>query len=281
LIAGKTRSAAAPGATHGTRPLPPVSRFRRYRPMLQGASAVAIFLLVWHAVASARIMNPLFLPGPVDIFEAEIELFSADTIWNDLLVSGREFAVGYTLAAATAIPLGLLMGWYRGVRYSLDPFISFLYATPRVVLLPLFIIWFGIGEQSKMVLVFLGAFFSIVIATAAGVRSLDQNLLKVARSFNATDRHIFWTIALPGTIPFILTGLRLGIGHALIAVVVGEFVAARAGIGLRIAIAGATFQTAKVFAGVIIVASTGILITTVLTRLEARFDQWRPRSRTS
>jgi len=216
--------------------------------------------------------------GPVDVAEAGVELFSAPQIWNDLLVSGREFGLGYALAAFTAIPVGLLMGWYHGFRHTLDPFISFLYATPRVVLLPLFIIWFGIGENSKIALVFLGAFFSIVISTTVGVRSLDPSLLRVARSFNATDTHIFRTIALPGSVPFILTGLRLGIGHALIAVVVGELVAAQAGIGLRIAIAGATFQTAKVFAGVVVVASTGMLLTAVLSRLEARFDRWRPRS---
>lgn len=278
MMAGGARKLGTASATHHTRALPRVRLLRRYRATLQGAVAVAAFLLIWHGVAAARFVTPLFLPGPVDVAEAGVELFSAPQIWNDLLVSGREFGLGYALAAFTAIPVGLLMGWYHGFRHTLDPFISFLYATPRVVLLPLFIIWFGIGENSKIALVFLGAFFSIVISTTVGVRSLDPSLLRVARSFNATDRHIFRTIALPGSVPFILTGLRLGIGHALIAVVVGELVAAQAGIGLRIAIAGATFQTAKVFAGVVVVASTGMLLTAVLSRLEARFDRWRPRS---
>src|SRR5256712_2643943 len=278
MMAGGARKLGTASATHHTRALPRVHLLRRYRATLQGAVAVAAFLLIWHGVAAARFVTPLFLPGPVDVAEAGVELFSAPQIWNDLLVSGREFGLGYALAAFTAIPVGLLMGWYHGFRHTLDPFISFLYATPRVVLLPLFIIWFGIGENSKIALVFLGAFFSIVISTTVGVRSLDPSLLRVARSFNATDRHIFRTIALPGSVPFILTGLRLGIGHALIAVVVGELVAAQAGIGLRIAIAGATFQTAKVFAGVVVVASTGMLLTAVLSRLEARFDRWRPRS---
>ena len=260
-----------------TRRLPPPSLWVRYRPALRGLTAVSAFIAVWHLFAASRIVPALFLPGPVDVVEAGIELFTSPTIGNDLLVSGREFAIGYLLAAATAIPLGLLMGWYPGLRHSLDPFISFLYATPRVVLIPLFIIWFGIGETSKVALVFLGAFFSIVISTMAGVRSLSPDLIKVARSFHATNAQIFRTIALPGSVPFILTGLRLGTGHALIAVVVGELLAAQAGIGLRIAIAGATFQTAKVFAGVFVVASTGVIVTALLSRIEARFDEWRPR----
>jgi len=263
--------------TADTRPLPPPSLWTRYRSTTRGLTAVGVFLVVWQIVAASRILPPIFFPGPLDVVEAGGELFTSPTIGNDLLVSGREFAIGYLLAAATAIPLGLMMGWYPGLRHSLDPFISFLYATPRVVLIPLFIIWFGIGENSKIALVFLGAFFSIVISTMAGVRSLDPDLLKVARSFHATNPQIFRTIALPGSVPFILTGLRLGTGHALIAVVVGELLAAQAGIGLRIAIAGATFQTAKVFAGVFVVASTGVLVTTLLSRFESRFDAWRPR----
>ena len=261
----------------GTRPLPPARAWVRYRAAIRGLTAVGIFLVVWQVIAGIRIVPALFLPSPLDVVEAGVELFTSPTIGNDLLVSGREFAVGYVLAAATAIPLGLLMGWFPGWRHSLDPFINFLYATPRVVLIPLFIIWFGIGETSKIALVFLGAFFSIVISTMAGVRSLDPNLLRVARSYSATNAQLFRTIALPGSVPFIITGLRLGTGHALIAVVVGELLAAQAGIGLRIAIAGATFQTAKVFAGVFVVASTGVLIAAILSRLEARFDEWRPR----
>jgi ABC-type nitrate/sulfonate/bicarbonate transport system permease component len=278
MMAGRTRRGTGTRMA-GRRRAAGSHRLGRFHAAAQGGAAVIIFLTFWQAVAAARIVPPIFLPGPVDIVEAGIELFSAPGIWNDLSVSGREFGIGYVGAALTAIPLGLLMGWYPGFRHTLDPFVSFLYATPRVVLVPLFIIWFGIGEQSKVALVFLGAFFSIIIATAVGVRTLDPSLLKLARSFNATDMHMFRTIALPGSVPFILTGLRLGIGHALIAVVVGELIAAQAGIGLRIAIAGATFQTAKVFAGVAIVATTGMVVTAGLARIEAHYDKWRPRER--
>src|SRR5436190_8885046 len=255
-----------------TTPLPPQTWFQRREALLIGSFGVAVFFVAWQAVASARIWSPLFLPGPVDVWQAFLELINDGELATDIAVSGQEFVIGYALAALVGIPCCLLFGWYPRLRYVFDPFITFFYATPRIVLIPLFIIWLGIGVESKIAVIYLGAVFAILINTMAGVRSLDASLLRVARSFGAGDLHIFRTIALPGSVPFILTGLRLGTGHALIAVVVGELLAAQAGIGLRIAIAGATFQTAKVFAGVFVVASTGVLVTTLLSRFEARFD---------
>jgi len=249
---------------------------RRHEPTLIGVGSVLMFLIVWQAVASARLVPPLFLPGPLDIVDAFVVLFAQGQIWNDIWVSGQEVAYGYGLAVLFALPLGLLMGWYRRLDYALDPFISFFYSTPRVALLPLLILWLGIGIWSKVAVVFLGSFFPVVINTIAGVRNLDAGLIMTSRSFGATDAQIFRTLALPGSVPFILAGLRLGVGHALIGVVVGELVAAEAGVGLMMARAGATFQTAKVFAGLIIVAGTGIILTGILQRIERRFQAWKP-----
>jgi NitT/TauT family transport system permease protein len=254
------------------------SRLRRYEPALFGVGTVLLFLIVWQAVASARLVPPLFLPGPLDIVDAFVVLFAQGQIWNDIWVSGQELVCGYGLAVLIALPLGLLMGWYRRLNYALDPFISFFYSTPRVAMLPLLILWFGIGIWSKIAVVFLGSFFPIVINTIAGVRNLDAGLIMTSRSFGATDAQIFRTLALPGSVPFILAGLRLGVGHALIGVVVGELLAAQAGVGLMMARAGATFQTSKVFAGLIIVAGTGIVLTGILQRIERRFQAWKPQN---
>jgi NitT/TauT family transport system permease protein len=259
-----------------TTPLPEQSWFQKHEALLIGTAAVVIFFAVWQAVGSARIVSRLFLPAPTDVVEAFTELVKDGELAQDLGYSGAEFGVGYVLAALIAIPLGLLLGWYPRFRYALDPFVTFLYATPRIVLLPLFIIWFGIGMESKIAVIFLGAFFAILINTTAGVRNLDAHLIKVARSLGAGDLVIFKTIALPGSVPFILTGLRLGIGHALIGVVVGELVAAQHGIGRMMAIAGATFQSSKVFAGLFFIAAAGMLLTYALARLERHFDAWRP-----
>jgi ABC-type nitrate/sulfonate/bicarbonate transport system permease component len=252
-------------------------RLARYEPALIGAASVVAVLAVWQAVALARLVPELFLPGPLDIARALATYVTSQDFAIDVATSGQELAVGYGLAILVALPLGLLMGWYRRLHYALDPFISFFYSTPRIALLPLLIIWFGIGIWSKVAVIFLGAFFPIAINTLAGVRSLDAALLKAARAFGASDAQIFRTIALPGSVPFILTGLRLGVGHALIGVVVGELVAAQHGVGLAMATAGATFQTSKVFAALFVIAGAGVALQIVLQRLERRFDAWRPR----
>jgi len=251
-------------------------RVRRYEPMIFGGTAVLIFLAVWQAIAAFQVVPTFFLPGPLDIAAAFKSEFEDPSIWLDLATSGQELFAGFFLAVAIGLPLGILMGWYRRVSFALDPFISFFYSMPRIALLPLLIIWFGIGIYSKIAVIFLGAFFPIAINSMAGIRSLDTSLLKAARSFKASDAQILRTIALPGSVPFILTGLRLGVGHALVGVVVGEAVAAQHGIALRMFVAGATYQTAKAFADLIMIAGTGVVVTMILQRLERRFDAWRP-----
>ena len=268
------------------------SALRGHEPVIIGTVTVLLFFVVWQGIGFIRDRSPdglalgpflfvppsqLFLPAPFDIAKAFGAYVQDGRIWKDVAVSGQELVIGYVAAAILGIILGLLVGWYARLRYALDPFITFLYATPRIVLLPLFIIWFGIGVESKIAVVFLGAIFAILINTTAGVRNLDANLVKVARSFGASDFQLFRTIALPGSVPFILTGLRLGIGHALTGVVVGELVAAQFGVGQMMAVAGATFQSSKVFAGLFLIAGAGMLMTFTLQRLEQRFQAWRPK----
>jgi ABC-type nitrate/sulfonate/bicarbonate transport system permease component len=259
-----------------TTPLPSQSWVQRHEALVIGTVAVIAFLVAWQLAANARIWSRLFLPGPADVVEAFVDLVRGGELAVDVAVSAQEFGVGYLLASIVAIPLGMMLGWYPRFRYALDPFVTFLYATPRIVLLPLFIIWFGIGVESKIAVVFLGAFFAILINTTAGVRSLDTQLIRVARSLGGDDLVIFRTIALPASVPFILTGMRLGLGHALIGVVVGEYVAAQHGVGRFMMIAGQTFQSSTLFAGLFIIASAGLVMTLVLQRLERHFDAWRP-----
>jgi len=175
-----------------------------------------------------------------------------------------------------AIPFGILVGWYKRMSYVFDPFINAMNATPRVALLPLVIIWLGIGILSKVGIIFLGAVFSILINTRDGVKTTPLSLLNAARSFGASEWMVFKTVVVPSTIPFILTGLRLAVGRALVGVLVGELYAATAGIGFMITVAGATFQTDKVFVGVGIFALNGMIGMELLTKVERRFDRWRP-----
>jgi len=270
-------------------------RWKRYEAMVIGTASVAGFLLLWQFTLREAVdiaigpfgplhLDPplkLFVPRPTDVAEAMVKLFQDPTgaIWVDIQTSAGEIAVGYGGAIVLGLLFGLLMGWYTRFQYALDPFVNFFYSTPRIVLVPLFILWFGIDWQSKVAVIFLGAFFPIIINTMAGVRNTEGSLLRVARSFGASDALIFRRVVLPGSVPFILTGLRLGVGHALTGVIVGELIAARHGVGQLIAISGQTFQTPKMFAGVILIAGTGMLLTTVLQRIEDRFQSWRPQIR--
>jgi NitT/TauT family transport system permease protein len=241
-----------------------------------GSIGVIIFLSLWEWLGTSGRVNPFFTSSPSRIFDAFLKLLAAGDLGHDMLVSGQEFLYGFALAILVGIPLGIAMGWYRTMEAIFDPFVNFFYATPRVALLPLLIIYLGIGINSKIAIVFLGAVFAILINTIVGVKNLDEALLKAARSFGANDMQIFLKIALPGSVPFILSGIRLGLGHALTGVVVGELYAATAGIGYLIAVAGNTFQTDKVFVGVIIIASVGMIFTTIFQRIEEHFQSWRP-----
>jgi NitT/TauT family transport system permease protein len=243
-----------------------------------GSGAVIIFLVIWELVGNVfQLINPMFMSAPSLIAKAAIGLFSSGEIYNDLYISGTELLGGYLLSAVVAIPFGIMVGWYKKMSFVFDPFINAMNATPRVALLPLVIIWLGIGILSKVGIIFLGAVFPILINSRDGVKTTPHNLLTAARSFGASEWMIFKAVVLPSTVPFILSGLRQGLGRAIVGVMVGELYAATAGIGFMITVAGATFQTDKVFVGVLIFALAGMLGTEVLARIEKRFDKWRPK----
>lgn len=248
-------------------------------------SSVILFLFLWELMGGVLSaynpipflrINPMFMSAPSLIWNAAVQLFGSGEIWNDLKVSGIEFVGGYTLSVAFAVPFGIMVGWYKKVGHVFDPFVNAMNATPRVALLPLVIIWLGIGIVSKVGIIFLGAVFPILINTRDGVKTTPYSLINAARSFGASEWMVFKTVVLPSTVPFILTGLRLGVGRALVGVMVGELYAATAGIGFMITVAGATFQTDKVFVGVLIFAVSGMVSVELLTKVERRFDKWRP-----
>ena len=253
------------------------SRFERHERWIVGATAVGAVLGGWEWVGRSGLVDALFLSTPTAIVATAVEMAGTGELSEHLAASGTEFFAGYLLAVLTAVPLGLLAGWYARLNYALDPFLSALYATPRVALLPLIILWAGVGLWSKILVVFLGAFFPICMSTLAGVRTVDPSHLRVARSFLAGDAHVFRTVILPASVPFLVAGLRLGVGRALVGVVVGELYAASAGVGFMIALAASTFRTDRLFVGIAIIGAFGVLCNEVLSRLERRVELWRPR----
>jgi ABC-type nitrate/sulfonate/bicarbonate transport system permease component len=255
---------------------PKKSFYQRHEAMILGGTAVAITIAIWQALWAAGKISPLFLSGPSAIVKQFRYGLTEGTLLADMQYSGTNFAIGFALALVAGVTLGIVIGWYRTVRLLFDPFLNALYATPRIAMVPMIIIWFGVGIWSKIFIVFISAFFPILVNTVGGVRNMDRDLLRAARAFCASDWQIFTTLALPGAVPFILTGVRQGVALGLIGVVVGEMFGGSKGIGFMVAYGGQTFATDTLFVGVLIVAFSGILLTWLAERLERHFSRWRP-----
>ena len=252
------------------------SFYQRHESIILGGSAVLITMAIWQAMWSAGKISPLFMSGPSAIAQRFWQDLLHGSLLSDLGYSGKNFAIGLILAIAAGVVMGVLVGWYKIVEMLTGPFLNALYATPRVAMVPLIIIWFGIGMWSKVFIVFISAFFPVLINTVGGMKAIDRDLLRAARSFCATDWQIFTTVAIPGAVPFILTGVRQGVALGLIGVVVGEMFGGSQGIGFMVAYGGQTFATDTLFVGVLIIAFAGILLSSAAEALEKRFSQWRP-----
>jgi NitT/TauT family transport system permease protein len=255
---------------------PRKSFYQRHEAAILGNGVLLLSLIVWQALWSAKKLSPLFMSGPSAIAVRFWEDLTHGHLLQDLAYSGKNFVVGFLLAAAVGIVFGVIIGWYKKIEMITAPFTNALYATPRVAMVPLIIIWFGIGMWSKVFIVFITAVFPILINTIGGIRAVDRDLLRAARAFCATDRQIFTTLAIPGAVPFILTGIRQGVALGLIGVVVGEMFGGSQGIGFMVAYGGQTFATDTLFVGVLIICFAGIIMTAASEAVEKRFSRWRP-----
>jgi NitT/TauT family transport system permease protein len=209
------------------------------------------------------------------VFQAGVQEVQREQFWMNLRTSAFEFGVGYTLAVLFAVPLGLALGWYPRVSYTFEPLLNFLYATPRVALLPLIVLWLGIGIWSKVAIVFLGAFVTILLNTYVGVRTVNVSFVTVARSFGASELRTFMSVVFPSSIPFILAGMRLGVGRALIGIVVAELYSGNEGIGYMIRIASNNLQIDRMLFAVIILIVFGLTTTSAIAFIDRRFAPWR------
>jgi NitT/TauT family transport system permease protein len=259
---------------------PPVHRrrslYQRHERLILGGTSVVIALAVWEALWSAGRISPLFFTGPSSVVTRFIAEWTEGRLKADMAYSGLNFLIGFSLAVAAGVVCGVIIGWYRRLGMTIEPFLAASYATPRVALVPLILIWFGLGIWSKVFIVFINAFFPVLLNTIGGVRAADTDLLRAARSFRASDWQIFTTVVVPGAVPFIVTGVRQAVALGLIGVVVGEMFGGSEGIGYMVAYGGQTFQTDTVFLGVVIIACAGIVLTWMAERLERHFSRWRP-----
>ena len=241
-----------------------------------GLVSVSLFVCVWELTLTYLVpVNPFFFTKPSLIAEAFKEQIQGAKLWHDLAVSSQAFLWGFGAAVAVGIPVGLVMGWRRRVEYSLDPFLTALYASPLVALAPLLIIFFGVGLTGKAALVFLLAVFPFVFNTCAGVKSTDLLLINVIRSFGGTEKDLYFKAILPSTLPYIIAGARIAIGRGLVGIIVGEFYAASEGIGFAISQAGDTYRLPEMFVGIIILSLIAVGLTELMRKLELILAPWR------
>jgi len=239
-----------------------------------GVLSVVGGLILWEVVSRVFIANPLFLAAPSQIVQAVFSLMLSGEMQRHIAISGIEFALGYVIASVIGIVLGFAMANSATAKRALQPWISGLYATPTIALAPLFILWLGIGIWSKVLVVIFLVLFPVTINTEAGLRTTSERLIEMLRSFGASPRQIFFKVSLPSAMPFILAGLKLGIGRGLIGVVVAELFGSRAGLGRLISQSADAFNMPELFAGVVVLAVAGIVMTAGFTWLEGKLVPW-------
>jgi ABC-type nitrate/sulfonate/bicarbonate transport system permease component len=245
-----------------------------------GFGFIALVIIIWQLVPSVFTLSKgmkLFFATPTMIVGAFGDLIASGKLWPALQFSASAFGLGLGLSIIVALPLGVVMGRSQVLSDMFDPFITAINATPRLVFLPLILIWFGIGMWSVVVVVFIGALFPLLINTYEGVKNADKLLINVVKSYGANEWEINKLVVIPNSLPFIIAGLRLAIGRAVLGVVVAEFFGGSSnGVGVIMVRASGSFQVDVVFAGLILFMAMSLILTGIVRSIEARFSRWRP-----
>ncbi|MBR0974606.1 MULTISPECIES: ABC transporter permease [Bradyrhizobium] len=240
-----------------------------------GWIALALVIAIWQAAGSTGLVNPLFLPAPSAIARAIYQLAVSGALWQHLSASLLRIGVGWLLGTAAGVVVGFAIGLSRLARSVGITFISALFPIPKIALLPLLILWLGIGEEPKIATIALGVFFSTAISVYSGVDAVPRNLIRMAQSFNVPFATIVRKVIWPGALPAILAGFRITASVALLLVVSAEMIGAQYGIGAFVLQAGNLMQTDQLLAGVVILSVFGLAVGKVIGWLETRLLHWR------
>jgi ABC-type nitrate/sulfonate/bicarbonate transport system permease component len=240
-----------------------------------GILAFAAVLIVWQGACGLGWVSPLFLPSPAGIVAALWRLVASGEIWPHLWASFLRIAGGWAVGTIAGLAVGLAMGLFTVARGVGVPMVSALFPIPKIALLPLLILWLGIGETSKIATIALGVFFPTVIAVYSGVDNVPRNLIRMAQSFEVPAHAIVWKVILPGAMPTILAGFRISAATALLLVVSAEMIGAETGLGAFVLQAGNLMQTDRLLAGVLILSLFGLAVGRAISALERRLLRWR------
>ncbi len=247
---------------------------RRIIELALTVAAPVVLLGIWETLSRTATIDPRFWPPPSSLIDTTLDVIRDGSLPTNVRVSLGRILAGFLLGAVPAVVLGLTMGLFWPIRVFLMPLAAAIYAVPKLAIVPLVIIVFGSGELAKYVVVALSIFFLVLLNTMAGVLAIDSSFRDVARSFGASPLGLFWTVALPGALPSIFTGLRLGMGFALVVIVGTEFIAASEGIGRFIYDSYQILAIKKMFVGLIVTGIMGWVLTLALDLIERATIPW-------
>jgi ABC-type nitrate/sulfonate/bicarbonate transport system permease component len=238
-------------------------------------SAVVGAILVWWLLSVSGLIDPVLLPSPAEVVVALVQGIQDGSLWVNIWASLLRVVQGFLLGFAIAVPVGVLMGNSRIFRGLVEPLVELVRPIPPIAIIPLAILWFGIGELSKVFIIAYGAFFPILVNTMAGFREVDPVLIRAARTLGASRWQIFRDVVLRSALPFIIVGSRLGMGLAFIVLVAAELIASSEGLGYLINDARYNFRTDRVFLGMILIGVLGLILNKLLIEIERRLLRWR------
>lgn len=270
-------NAATPAATNAPQPKKPAAgtgKLSRKALLAINAASVAAGLAAWTACSAAGIVG---LPGPGEVLVRAGEVLADGTLAEDTGASLARVLSGFLIGSLLAIPVGFLMGWYQVGRAIIEPWVQFFRTIPPLALLPLVMVTMGIGETPKIFVIFLAAFLSCVISTYQGVVSVDKTLINAARVLGANSMVIFRRVVVPASSPFILVGMRIGLGAGWATVVAAELIAAPNGLGMRMQQAQQFYDMPTILVNVIVIGILGLLMDRLLLMIEAHLTRWQER----
>jgi ABC-type nitrate/sulfonate/bicarbonate transport system permease component len=233
------------------------------------------FIAVWQGVVVFFNINPILLPSPGSVVTQFIEIWRLDLLWPAILESLSALAIGLAAALLFGVIVGLVIGEFSWFDLLSSPYVWGLFATPRIALLPLFVLWLGFGSSIKTLLVFLGAVLPMILSTKEGVQTVDASLIQAARSFGAGRMDLFKKVVVPFTLPFIANGIRNGISRGFVGLLIVEMRLGSGGIGTEVMRSMRTFNSARMVAFVAVLVVTALVLITLSRRFEARISRWR------
>ena len=242
---------------------------------LSGVFSFAVLIVIWWAVWALGLVDPGLLPSPKQVLDQFVQMMTEKQLWYDVLLSSRRVLIGVVCGLLLAIPVGFLLGWYQAVRGFVDPVINFFRALPPIALIPLVIVYFGIGEAARVSVLVYAAFFSGVIVIYEGIKLMPPIFVRVSKSLGATDFEIFRRVVIPATLPHVLTAFRVSVGVCWTTLVAAELVAAERGLGAVIVNGQNYFQVPVIFVGIITIGVVALIMDKALRVLTSRLLSWQ------